>query len=166
MIPSDVCSSAVRGSWSFYGNQVQVLSCFKTRGKQTKTTKLGVKLDSIPGSTSNQSLKEQNFIMWSCALKIGGGSPLPGCWMHPIPGVSNHTDLFLATGIPKWFHYLPTVDRRDECGDVLSAGSSAAVLSVLAGRRVSSGGGQTCTTCSTRFDEVVQIIPPSLCRRR
>ena len=48
MIPSDVCSSAVRGSWSFYGNHV--LSWMKTRGKQTKMTKWGVKLDSIPGS--------------------------------------------------------------------------------------------------------------------
>ena len=45
MIPPYVCSCAVRGSWSFYGNQV--LSWMKTRGKQTKMTKWGVMLDSI-----------------------------------------------------------------------------------------------------------------------
>ena len=34
----------------------------------------------------NQSLKEQNFIMWSCELKIGGGSPLPpGMLDAPYP---------------------------------------------------------------------------------
>ena len=106
----------------------------------------------------NQGLEYQNLNV------RGGGSPLPGCWMHPIPGVSNHTDLFLATGIPKWFHYLAAVDRRDECGDVLSAGSSAAVLSVLPGRRVSSGGGQTCTRCLTRYEDCT-ILAPSLCRK-
>ena len=45
MIPPYVCSCAVLGSSSFYGNQV--LSWMKTRGKQTKMTKWGVMLDSI-----------------------------------------------------------------------------------------------------------------------
>ena len=43
--PIRVGCCAVRGSSSFYGNQV--LSWMKTRGKQTKMTKWGVKLNSI-----------------------------------------------------------------------------------------------------------------------
>ena len=43
--PIRVGCCAVRGSSSFYGNQV--LSWMKTRGKQTKMTKWGVMLDSI-----------------------------------------------------------------------------------------------------------------------
>ena len=99
MIPPYVCSCAVRGFWSFYGNQV--LSWMKTRGKQTKMTKWGVMLDSIQAQLwyyPNQS--KFGLAKFECEGRRSA-TALPGCWMHPIPGVSNHTDLFLATGIPK-----------------------------------------------------------------
>ena len=47
MIPSDVCSSAVRGSWSFYGNQVGAFM-FQNKRKTDQKDQMGCQVGQHP----------------------------------------------------------------------------------------------------------------------